>query len=112
MELFIWILFAYGACNILVYGSNFKWWRDFLAYFGTGGYSIWKLFNCMMCLPTWVGIFMSFMARTQLGTWTPSFTYGIENLWIGMLVDGVLTSGCVWLIHTFQEMMERTNKDV
>jgi hypothetical protein len=107
MELLIWTLTAYGTCNILIFGSNFEWWRNLLSKFGTGGYSIHKLFSCMMCLPTWVGFTMSYLIHKYTTLNTPSMMYGIESLWLSILVDGVLTSGCVWLIHTFQEAMER-----
>jgi hypothetical protein len=104
--IFIWFLFAYGLCNILIFGSNFQWWRDLLAKFGTGGYSLHKLFTCMICLPTWVGFAMSFLGQKFLGLSFGSLV-GVENLWIAIFIDGIMTSGGVWLIHTFQEMMER-----
>jgi hypothetical protein len=107
MELLLWPIFAYGVCNILIFGSNFEWWRNLLKWFGTGGYSMHKLFTCMMCLPTWVGFFMSYMAQKYLSLNTPALYYGIENIWIAVLVDGIITSACVWLMHTAQEALER-----
>ena len=109
MELLFWSLFAYGTCNILIYGSNFNWWRSLLASLGTGPYSLHKLFTCMMCLPTWVGFFMSFMSQRYLNMNTPALMWGIENFWVSILVDGVITSAIVWLINTIQEAFERHN---
>jgi hypothetical protein len=33
--------------------------------------------------------------------------YGIDNLGLAVFLDGCLTSGGVWLIHTVQEFFER-----
>jgi len=103
----IWVLFAYGLCNILIFGSNFNWWRDLLKWFGTGPYSLYKLFTCFMCLPTWVGFFMSYVTKTYLNCYNPSYSYGIDHFWVGVFVDGIITSGAVWLVHTLQEKMEK-----
>lgn len=110
MKLLLWALCAYGTCNILIFGSNFQWWRNLLGKFGTGGYSLHKLFTCMMCLPTWVGFTMSYLAH-KYSVDTPSTMYGVENLWIGILIDGAITSGCVWFAHTIQEFFERGFKN-
>jgi hypothetical protein len=106
MEILLWAFFAYSTCNILIYASNFKWWRNLLAMLGKGDYSLYKLFTCMMCLPTWVGFFMSFMSQRILNVITPSVMYGVENIWASIFIDGVITSGIVWLIHTVQEKLE------
>jgi len=68
----------------------------------------------MICLPTWIGFFGSALI------WSPSEAYGIVteginffNIFtipkglISVFLDGCLTSGAVWLMHTFQESMER-----
>jgi hypothetical protein len=111
MKLLIFLLIAYGISNILVFGSIFKGWRNFWSnvnpnFFGT-------LFTCMICLPTYVGFFGSWLV------WSPTEYYGIvnEGLNLGLFtipkglisvfLDGCLTSGSVWLIHTFQEGIER-----
>jgi hypothetical protein len=111
MKLLIFLLIAYGISNILVFGSIFKGWRNFWSnvnpnFFGT-------LFTCMICLPTYVGFFGSWLV------WSPTEYYGIVNdgLNLGLFtipkglisvfLDGCLTSGSVWLIHTFQEGIER-----
>ena len=111
MKLLIFLLVAYGISNILVFGSIFKGWRNFWStvnpnFFGT-------LFTCMICLPTYVGFFGSWLV------WSPTEYYGIvtEGLNLGLFtipkglisvfLDGCLTSGSVWLIHSFQEGIER-----
>lgn len=107
LDLLIWFLFGYSVSNILVFGSNFQWWRNLLKNFGTGPLSLYKLFTCMMCLPTWVGFVMSYLIQKYTSLDTIATIYGIEQFWVAILIDGILTSGGVWLIHTFQEFLER-----
>jgi hypothetical protein len=112
MKLLIFLLIAYGISNIIVFGSIFKGWRTFWStvnpnFFGT-------LFTCMICLPTYVGFLGSWLV------WSPTEYYGIVNdslsfmgLFtipkglISVFLDGCLTSGSVWLMHTLQEAVER-----
>jgi hypothetical protein len=108
METLIFILICYGACNNMIYGSIFQGWRDMLAKFGTGGYSIHKLFTCFMCLGTWMGFAVSFimflMGYTKL---TPVGSLGVENVYLMVFLNGLLATAGVWLIHTLQEFLER-----
>lgn len=112
MKLLIFLLIAYGISNIVVFSSIFSKWRNFWSgvspnFWGT-------LFTCMICFPTWVGFLGSMLI------WSPSEYYGIVNDglnvigWftipkglISVFLDGCLTSGSVWLIHTIQEGIER-----
>lgn len=105
MNTLLFILIAYGFSNIVVYGSIFSNMRDLFQerspnFFG-------KLVSCMMCLPTWVGFFLS------LSFFSPTLYYGINDFWVfpkeltSVFFDGVLASGTTWILHTLQEMMER-----
>lgn len=110
MNTLLFILISYGFSNIIVYGSIFGGMRDFLnrinpSFLGT-------LFSCMVCFPTWVGFLLS------LTFFSPTLHYGLADLNVfgffeitkevsSVFWDGILASGVVWLIHTFQEMMER-----
>lgn len=112
MKLALFILIAYGISNIIVFSSIFRRWREFWTnvspdFWGT-------LFTCMICLPTWIGIMGSILI------WSPTDYYGVVteglnffNLFtipkglITAFLDGCLTSGIVWLIHSFQEALER-----
>jgi hypothetical protein len=112
MKLFIFIMIAYGFCNILIFGSIFKKWRDFLNTISPNFFGV--LFSCFICLPFWAGF---------LGSWliySPSIDYGIvteginffniftiPKVVISAFLDGCLTSGAVWLIHSTQEAIER-----
>lgn len=108
MNTIIFILICYGACNNIIYGSLFQWFRNLLEYFGTGGYSLYKLFTCFMCLGTWMGfaisLIMSYFGYSNL---TPVGSMGVENLYLMTFMNGLLSAGGVWLINTLQEALER-----
>ena len=98
------LLLSYGITNIVVYGTIFNGWRKFWnkinpTFFG-------KLFSCPLCLSTLVVFALSFTFAT-LGYQTPMSVYGINNIPLMIFLDGCLTSGCVWIIHTLQEFFER-----
>jgi len=112
MKLFIFILISYGLSNILIYGSIFEQFRNKLDMVSPKFWG--KLFSCFICLPTWLGFLGSILI------WSPTLYYGVVindldffNLFlipkelVSMFLDGCLSSGCVWIIHTLQESMER-----
>lgn len=110
MTTLIFILICYGACNNLIYGSLFQGYRDFLEKFGTGGYSFYKLFTCFMCLGTWMGFAVSgilyyfgFSSLTPMGS--------ITLPWLMIFMNGLVSTGGVWLIHTLQEALESISND-
>ena len=111
MKLLIFFLVAYGICNIIIFGSIFKGWRDFWSEYSPNFWGM--LFTCFICLPTWVGFFGSALI------WSPTEHYEIVTNglnvglftipkgFISVFLDGCLTSGAVWLMHSFQEAIER-----
>lgn len=110
MNTLIFLLICYGACNNLIYGSLFQGFRDLLATFGTGGYSLYKLFTCFMCLGTWMGFAVS----------TILYYFGYANLTpmgsittplLMIFLNGLVSTGGVWLIHTLQEALESLSND-
>ncbi len=108
MEILLFILICYGFCNNVIYGSLFEGFRNTLKLFGSGGYSIYKLFTCFMCLGTWAGFGLSFL----LNYWgylniTPMGSLGITNLYLVVFLNGMISAAGVWLVHTLQEMLER-----
>ena len=108
METIIFILICYGACNNMIYGSVFEGWRNFLVNFGTGGYSLYKLFTCFMCLGTWMGFVVSLlMYHFDYGHKTPVGSIGITNIYLMTFLNGLLSAAGVWLTHTIQEALER-----
>lgn len=107
MEILLFMLISYGICNIIIYGSIFNWFRNYLKFFGEGEYSLYKLFTCFMCLSFWVGLILTFIYN-HFGyiKLTPMCYIGVENTYMIFFFNAVLTSACVWLIHTFQESLE------
>lgn len=109
--IFCYILFAYGIANMVCYAEGpwgvFEWWREFADNLNEG---FGKLFNCMMCFSTWVGLMFSgldlLLSRV---TFTPfNIILNDSSLWWLILVlDAGLTSGAVWLLHNLEEAFER-----
>lgn len=99
VKLFIYCFLAYGITNIGVFGSIFKGWRDFWDRVNPGFFG--KLFSCMMCLPFWVGVALSYFVFSLTSL------IGIESAAAQIFLDGCLTSGIVWFMHTVQEAFER-----
>ena len=106
-------IMAYGACNIIVFGSGpfriFEWLRywtnNINEHFG-------QLFSCMMCLPTNIGVILSIINWFLIPVAFTPFNVlfgGMTGLWwIAAIFDGAFTSGIVWLIHHIQEYFENT----
>ena len=107
----LYCIMAYGACNVIVFGSEpfkiferIRYWSDYIdEHFG-------QLFSCMMCLPTNFGIICSlvnwFLIPVAFTPFNLVFA-GTSLWWLAMLCDGAFTSGVVWLIHTVQEYIEK-----
>ncbi len=104
-NLIIFILASYGISNILVYSFVFEGLRNNLKRLGTGPKSLHKLFNCMMCMPTWVGFILSVVLQL-VGTPTPFTEYGVENFVLAIFLDGVLASGAVYAFNVLVEHFE------
>lgn len=103
----LFIITCYGACNNMIWGSSFEGFRTLLAKMGTGGYSLYKLFTCFMCLGTWMGFAISFiMYYFGYLNLTPWGAQGIENIYLVIFLNGLLSGGAVWLINTVQEAFE------
>jgi hypothetical protein len=103
----LFILICYGACNNIIYGSLFEGFRQFLAKFGKGGYSFYKLFTCFMCLGTWMGFAISaIMTYFGYQHLTPMGSIGVDNLYLMIFLNGLVSTGGVWLTHTLQEALE------
>lgn len=108
MTTLIFTLICYGACNNLIYGSLFEGFRTRLAKLGTGGYSLFKLFTCFMCLGTWMGFAVSgIFVYFGYSNLTPVGSLGITNIPLLIFMNGLFASGSVWLINTIQDALER-----
>ena len=104
-------LMAYGACNVIVYGSGpFKvferirdWASGISEHFGL-------LFQCMMCMPTNFGLICSlvnwFFIPVAFTPFNILFAGNPGLWWLAMLCDAAFTSGVVWIIHHVEEWFE------
>lgn len=106
MNILIFLLTCYGITNMLVFGSIFNSWRQFWnknnpTFFG-------KLFSCPMCLSMWVGTILS-VVLTYYNVPTPWSSIGLTNYYALNFLNGCLSSGSVWILHTIQEWFERGN---
>lgn len=111
------IFAAYGLSNLLVYGSGPF---NILGKIREKSYenlpTIGEMLECMMCTSTNIGWIISLIDILFIKTLniTP-FNILIDNdsLWYIIIpMDAFITSGCVWLLHTAQEMLESiTNKN-
>jgi hypothetical protein len=112
-EILLFILLSYGISNIIIYGSIFEGWRKFwLKYNPT---FMGKLFQCFICLPTWIGFFLSFcLFSPTLANFVIQdldvINLHIPKEYIGAFFDGCFASGTAWLVHTLQEALERHGK--
>jgi hypothetical protein len=108
MEIFIWVLMAYGMSNILVYGSIFGWLRNGLRRWGDNPFNPFNgvfgffadLLSCMMCTSTWVGFFLGSVIFSPNHEMFKITEYG------SWFFDGVFASGCVWAINSIIEWFE------
>lgn len=111
----IYALFAYGICNMIIFASGpfgiFEKWRNFAHKISEG---FGELFTCPMCLSTWVGLLFSALNIIFVKdvAFTPfNIIFGVGNyIPFVLLMDMGFTSGAVWLIYQFDEMMERIGK--
>lgn len=98
-HILFWIFAAYGMTSILVWGSIFEKFREFIKskskIFG-------DLISCTLCTSTWVGFFMSlcFNGLTQKLFEVP---------WVlGFFFDGMFTAGAVWILNSIIEFFEES----
>lgn len=112
-SLIIYFLLAYGICNIIIFANGpfhiFEKMHSFLS----DKYPVMEeMMSCFICLPTWCGFFLSAINLIffPLVPFSPMNMLMLDkSLWAFIIFfDGILTSGGCWLIHNFQEMMERS----
>lgn len=114
MTLIIYFLLAYGVCNMIIFANGpFHIFMKMHKYFKEKYPMLEEMTSCFICLPTWAGMFFStvnliFFAYVPF---TPmNFIITDKILWpIIVFFDGLITSGGCWLLHTFQEALERSN---
>jgi hypothetical protein len=108
MWIILFFVLNFSISNIIIYGSIFEGFRNMLKRFGEGDYSLYKLFTCFMCLPTWVGFGLSLFLNLQGYYWLSPFAYsGVEELYYVVILDGLISSGVVYFINVIVEKLEK-----
>jgi len=109
----IYILFAYGLTNLLVYGTGpFEILTKFRKLARRILNTLGDMLDCMMCTSTNVGWIVSLLNILFVSIpLTPMMIlYGNVLPWyIIIFGDACITSGVVWLIHNIEEALERSN---
>ena len=113
-KLLLWIIMSYGLMNIMVYGSIFAFFRNFLKKWGytdiTPGHPKYPfhqlgafmsdMISCPMCFSFHGGWFLS------LVIFSPTYCLFTTPLWISWFFDGIISSGAVWAINSVIEWFE------
>jgi hypothetical protein len=112
--LFVFSIIAYGISNHFVYAHGpFHIYDKIREIASKIHENLGELFQCMICFPTWVGMILSVLNSVFYPYFelTPSMLLlgGYAPWWVIMILDGFFASGIVWLIHTVQEALERSN---
>lgn len=110
-NLIIFILVAYGATNIMIYGSIFEGWRKMWGADKENPGFFGKLFGCFMCLSFWWGVILSLTMYSPSISTLLMHDIGLFGLHIpkqplNVFFDACMASGGVWILHTIQEHLE------
>ncbi len=113
INVFVYLLFAYGLSNLLVFGMGpydvLDWIRTTAKkIFGKLG----NMLDCMMCTSANIGWVASLLNYFFISVpLTPMIIlYGTLLPWYVVIFgDLCITSGAVWLINSIQEALERSN---
>lgn len=113
-KLILWMIMSYGLMNIMVFGSIFQGFRNFLNKWGNttwpngdGKYPLYQtgkfmfsMISCAMCFSVWGGFFLG------LFLWSPTNTIlGVTPI-VSWFFDGIVSSGGVWAINSIIEWFE------
>ena len=110
----IFALLVYGICNIIVFANGpFHIFKKMHEYLKANHPMLDEVTTCMICLPTWVAMFISTVNLALFPAYaiTPmNMLIADKVMWpVIIFFDGLIGSGVNWLIHTVQELAERTN---
>tara|TARA_R100001510_G_C7596340_1_gene164326 strand:- start:170 stop:493 length:324 start_codon:yes stop_codon:yes gene_type:complete len=89
----IWLLACYGMTNIIVLSSIMRPLRELFKKIPM----LYKLFNCMLCMGFWVGVFWgAFLWDPFMNMWDPLTS---ASLPLRLMFDGCLSSAVTWIIY-------------
>ena len=113
--IFCYIIMTYGLSNILVHGYGpFDIIDKFRELINKVSMPIGKMFECMMCTSTNIGMFLSILDIFFINNinFTPfNILFNEPCLWYLIIpFDMFFTSGSVWVIHTIQNYIESSTE--
>lgn len=115
INIIVYILFAYGITNLLVYGTGpFEILVKFRLLARKILNTLGDMLDCMMCTSTNIGWIISLLNILFISVpLTPMMIlYGSVLPWYVIIFgDACITSGAVWLIHNVEEALERSNNN-
>lgn len=115
INIIVYILFAYGITNLLVYGTGpFEILAKFRLLARKILNTLGDMLDCMMCTSTNIGWIISLLNILFISVpLTPMMIlYGSVLPWYVIIFgDACITSGAVWLIHNVEEALERSNNN-
>lgn len=108
MDIFIWVLLSYGLMNIVVYGSIFRNFRNWVYLKGSDEnqpfQGVFKfadgVLSCPLCFSTWGGFFLGAFV------YSPTWMYLDVGLSFSWFFDGVFSAGCIWALNSIIEWYE------
>ena len=110
MGVILFLLVVYGISNIIVYNSIPIYEKIFNFIMKISPKYLAQILSCMLCLPTWVGMILSFsLIMSGYKMFSPFTSAGLDIIWLAIFLDGCLASGTTWLLHTLQESLETKN---
>lgn len=114
INIIIFILFAYGLSNLLVYGMGPYDLLDKIRFYSKKIFGkLGNVLDCMMCTSAnigWIVSLLNLLFIPSVSLTPMMILYGGLIPWyIIIFGDLCITSGIVWLINTLQEALERSN---
>lgn len=114
VELFLWMIIAYGMSNIVVYGKIFNKPRTLIKTWGEldnlplsdFGKFLTDMMSCMMCFSFHAGWFLS------LTMFSPSYELFFDDLMFSWFFDALFASGSVWIINSIVEWFEENRPKI
>jgi hypothetical protein len=116
LTIFCYIFVAYGACNVIAFGSGpFRVFERLRAWSSGISEHFGMLFSCMMCLPAnfgWIFSLVNWFLIPMVAI-TPFniILGGYTSLWwLAALCDGAFTTAVVYLIYVIDDFFEKKNE--
>jgi hypothetical protein len=113
LTIFCYIFVAYGACNVIAFGSGpFRIFERIRSWAYAISEHFAQMFSCMMCLPANFGWIFSvvnwFLIPCVALTPFNIILGGYTGLWwLAALCDGAFTTAVVYLIYLLDDYLEK-----